>query len=188
MRMISITIAILKITVRKWALKDFQFSGPASTHLELTDKLYPFSNTKMVPVGKLMMTSINGAPSLTTSANPCLPTGEVENLREIISYISPIKKDTLLNVTQSYCSGLHSPPTYQNFLIFKVHRKTKALYQAPLKPHKGFTMCSRWYLFLAHSPDAFIQANTIKLHQSRKVHDTISHVSFKGAKFDTSHP
>lgn len=85
------------------------------------------------------------------------------------------KKTINYNTKLSFCSSQSL-----NFLIFKVYGETKALCQASLIPHKGFTMCSRWYLFLAHSPEAFIQANTIKFHQSGKVHDTVSYVSFKG--------
>lgn len=52
----------------------------------------------MVFVGKLMMISINGVLFLIIFVNFCFFIGEVENLREIIFYISLIKKDILLNV------------------------------------------------------------------------------------------
>lgn len=80
----------------------------------------------------------------------------------------------LLNVTQSYHPGLYTPKTYQHFLIFKAHRETKALHQAPLPPHKAYLHVAGGISFLAHSPEAFIQANTTKLHQRGKVHDSLT--------------
>lgn len=88
-RMISITTAILKIIVTNRALKDFQFSSPMSTYSWLTDKPHPFFNNKMGPARKLLMAIF---PSLPNSANSCLPTREIENLCEVNSYRSPIKK------------------------------------------------------------------------------------------------
>ena len=88
-RMISITTAILKITVTKWALKTFQFSSPMSTYSQVTDKPYLFFNNKMGPARKLVMTIF---PSLPNSANSCLPTREIVYLCEINSYRSPIFK------------------------------------------------------------------------------------------------
>lgn len=110
-------------------LTNFPFLGLMSTHLWLTDKPCSFFNNEIVPAGKLLLLI---APFLPISVNPCLPTGEVEKVCKTIFCISSIFKNRLLNVTQSYHSGLQNSYRYQNFLTCKVHRETKALYQALL--------------------------------------------------------
>lgn len=110
-------------------LTTFPFSGLVSIHLWLTDKPCSFFNNKIAPAGKSVVTIV---PFLPISVNPYVPHWEVENLCKTIFSISPILKNRLLNITQSYHSGLQSYYRYQNFLTCKVHRETKALYQALL--------------------------------------------------------
>lgn len=145
-----ITTFNVRVTYRFSQLFHFQVLC-LYTYGSLTNHVH-FLTTKQLLLGNQQYLLCHSFQSLSI---PTFPPWEVENLCKTIFSISPNFKNRLLNITQSYHSGLQSYYRYQNFLTCKVHRETKALHQV-LLTHTKDLQCvaggtSFQHILLKHS-------------------------------------